>query len=395
LSKPLRVVHLGKYYPPSPGGIEGHPQTLARAQSALGADVRVLVVNHAAVDGRDATFDRLTRTPDAEETDGPVRVTRVGRWASLAKLDIAPGLPGAMRRLAREQPDVWHLHTPNITMMLAVLANSRIRPLVITHHSDIVRQRVLKYAVRPIESAVYRRAVRVLSDSPDYIAGSPILQRQIAKVDVLALGIDAAPFRDLSPNALAYARELQNRYGSPLWLCVGRLIYYKGHTVALAALREVQGTLLIIGTGPMESELRRKASELGVADRVVFHGPATDDQLAGAYRAATALCFPSTARSEGFGLVQVEAMASGCPVINTAITGSGVPWVCRHEQEGLTVPVNDSAALAAAAGRLLADPGLRERLAEAGRQRARDEFDYRVMAAKSLEIYRSAFEAAR
>src|SRR5262245_25407167 len=144
LSKPLRVVHLGKYYPPSPGGIEGHTQTLARAQAALGADVRVLVVNHAAADGRDATFDRFTRTSDAEETDCRVRVTRVGRWASLAKLDIAPGLLGAVRRLARERPDVWHLHAPNVTMMLAVLANSRIRPLVITHHSDIVRQRVLK-----------------------------------------------------------------------------------------------------------------------------------------------------------------------------------------------------------------------------------------------------------
>src|SRR4051812_7761237 len=69
-----RVVHLGKYYPPSPGGIETHTQTLARTQAELGADVRVVVVNHAAPDGRDATFDRFTRTPYSEARDGPVRV---------------------------------------------------------------------------------------------------------------------------------------------------------------------------------------------------------------------------------------------------------------------------------------------------------------------------------
>jgi glycosyltransferase involved in cell wall biosynthesis len=385
VTKPLRVVHLGKYYPPSPGGIEGHTQTLARAQAELGAQVRVLVVNHATADGRDATFARFTPTPDAEDADGAVRVTRVGRWASVAKLDIAPGLLGAVRRLARDKPDIWHLHAPNVTMMLAVLACPRIRPLVITHHSDIVRQRVLKYAVRPIESAVYRRAARVLPTSPAYAEGSELLKRFAEKVTPLPLGIDLEPFHNPAPAAVAFAGELRAQHGAPLWLCVGRLIYYKGLPVALEALRDVPGKLFIVGTGPLEAELKAKAAGLGVADRVLFHGHATADELAGAYRAATAFWFPSTARSEGFGLVQVEAMASGCPAINTAIPGSGVPWVCRHEREGLTVPVNDSAALAAAANRLIAEPGLREKLAAADR----------VMAERSLAVYRDAIRDAR
>ena len=384
---PLRVVHLGKYYPPSPGGIEGHTRTLARTQAELGAEVSVVVVNHATAAGRDATFERFTPTPDIEESDGPVRVTRVGRWANLAKLDVTPGLLAAIRRLARLRPDVWHLHTPNVTMMAAVLACPSVRPLVVTHHSDIIRQRFSRHLIRPLEAVVYRRAARVLSDSPGYVEGSQILDRHRSKVAVLPLGIDLEPFRNPTPAAQAYARELQARHGSPLWLCVGRLIYYKGLHVALAALRAVPGTLLVLGTGPLEADLRAKAAELGVTDRVVFHGHATPDQLVGAYHAATALWFPSIARSEGFGLVQVEAMAAGCPVINTAIPGSGVPWVCRHEQEGLTVPVNDPAALAAAARRLLAEAGLRDRLAAAGRLRAAAEFDHRVMAERSLAIY--------
>src|SRR5262245_57762790 len=173
----LRVVHLGKYYPPSAGGIETHTQTLARTLAELGANVRVVVVNHEAADGRDATFDRFTRTRSTEETDGLVRITRVGRWANVAKLDVAPGLAGVLRRLATDPPDVWHLHTPNITMMLAVLANPRVRPLVVTHHSDIIRQRVSRLAVRPLEHAVYWRAARILPTSPAYVDGSGLLQR--------------------------------------------------------------------------------------------------------------------------------------------------------------------------------------------------------------------------
>jgi rhamnosyl/mannosyltransferase len=388
LSNSLRVVHLGKYYPPSPGGIEGHTRTLARGQAALGADVRVLVVNHAAANGRDATFDRFTRTPNSEEWDGAVYVTRIARWACLAKLDVAPGLLRAVRQLAREGPDVWHLHAPNVTMMLAILATPCIRPLVITHHSDIVRQRILKYAVRPIESLVYRRAARIHPTSAAYAEGSELLKRFAVKVAPLPLGIDGQPFREPSPKALAYAKQFRDEHGEPLWLCVGRLIYYKGLSVAIDALLDVPGKLLVIGTGPMEAELKAKASQVGVVDRVVFQGHATRDQLVGAYHAATALWFPSMARSEGFGLVQVEAMASGCPVINTAIAGSGVSWVCRHDREGLTIPVNDTAELARAAKRLLTESGLRERLATAGRQRAAAEFDHRVMAARSLEMYR-------
>jgi glycosyltransferase involved in cell wall biosynthesis len=390
LSNPLRVVHLGKYYPPSPGGIEGHTQTLARAQAALGTDVRVLVVNHETRDGRDSTFDRFTITPDREELDGAVSITRVGRWACFAKLDVAPNLLRAVRRLARTKPDVWHLHAPNVTMMLVVLACPAIRPLVITHHSDIIRQRLLKYLVRPIEREVYGRAARVLSTSAEYASGSEILGRFASKVSPLPLGIDSGPFRESSPRALVFERLLRERYGSPLWLMIGRLIYYKGIPVALSALRSVPGRLLVIGTGPMESDLKSRAVELGVMDRVIFHGHAGNDELAGAYRAATALWFPSTARSEGFGLVQVEAMASGCPVINSAIEGSGVPWVCRHEREGLTVPANDPAALATAAKRMHHEPELRERLANAGRARAVGEFDQRVMAERCLGIYRTA-----
>jgi glycosyltransferase involved in cell wall biosynthesis len=385
----LKVIHLGKYYPPASGGIETHTRTLAQAQAALGADVRVVVVNHAAAGGRDATFEPLARTPDAIEADGPVRVYRAGRWGSVARFDLTPTLPAVLRRVLRDPPDVWHLQAPNVTMMLAALADRRLRPLVVTHHSDIVRQRFLRHLVRPVEEAVYRRAARLLSDSPPYTEGSELLTKFRPKVEHLPLGLDLSPYLTPGPAAVAHAEQFRKRYPGPIWVSVGRLVYYKALDVALRALREVPGTLVVIGTGPMADEWKRLAAELGVADRVAWRGRASDDELVGAYHAAAALWFPSNARSEGFGLVQVEAMASGCPVVNAAVPYSGVPWVCRHDEAGLTVPVNDPAAFAAAARRLVEEPGLRERLGREGRRQAVERFDHRTMAERSLAIYRS------
>ncbi|XXF81517.1 glycosyltransferase [Myxococcaceae bacterium GXIMD 01537] len=382
-ARPPRICHLGKFYPPASGGIETHVQTLARAQAALGASVEVLCINHAASEAGAGTHEFLGRTRTAVEQDGPVRVTRVGRVASVARLDVAPDLVLQLQRVLARGVDVLHLHGPNPTMALAVAALPRLPALVVTHHSDVIRQRLLGLAFAPVERLLYTRASLVLSDSEPYIGGSPLLRRFRRKVEVLPLGLDLEPF--LQP--AAPARERWRELGAPLWLMVGRLVYYKGLFTALEALREVPGKLLVVGVGPLRDEALARARALGVEDRVVWAGYLPPDELAGAFRAATALWFPSNARSESFGLSQVEAMASGCPVLNTAIPDSGVSWVSRHEESGLTVPVGDAPALAAAARRLLEEPGLRERLSRGAVARARSEFGHMLMAERSLALY--------
>jgi glycosyltransferase involved in cell wall biosynthesis len=384
----LRICHLGKFYPPARGGMESHLQTLARAQAALGAEVRVVCVNHRDRDGRDVTWQAFTGTPTVEDEDGAVRVTRVGRRASLARLEVCLKLPWLLTALQYEGVDVMHLHVPNPTMLLPLAAVRQRVPLVITYHSDVISQKRLRRLVRPFEHMVFRRATAILPTSPAYPAGSELLQCYRDRWAVLPFGIDLRSYLEPGIEAAAEARRLREQHGEPLWLAVGRLVYYKGLHNAVEALRRVPGKLMIVGEGPLGSELRAQVSRAGLATRVIWAGRLSEAALVGAYQAATALWFPSNARSEAFGLVQVEAMASGCPVINTAIPHSGVAWVSRHEETGLTVPPNDPDALAAAANRLLAEPGLRQRLQTAAKVRACREFDARVMAARSLELYR-------
>jgi glycosyltransferase involved in cell wall biosynthesis len=286
-----------------------------------------------------------------------------------------------------------HVHAPNPTMFVALAALPRFATLVVTHHSDVVKQRVLGRVFAPVERRVHGRTALVMATSEAYVGGSLVLKGLGPKVEALPFGLDLNPFTNPSAGAIEWERRLRARFGQPLWLAVGRLVYYKGLVTAIDALASLPGRLLVVGTGPLEMELMARATARRVADRIEWLGHVDQDQLVGAYRAATALWFPSNARSEGFGLVQVEAMASGCPVINTAIPHSGVPWVSRHGETGLTIPMGDHKALAAASRRLLDEPGLRDRFAMRAIERAREQFDDTAMARRSLELYEQVLRA--
>ncbi|HEX5726186.1 MAG TPA: glycosyltransferase [Longimicrobiaceae bacterium] len=360
----MKVLHLGKFYPPDPGGMESHVADLC---AALRAHVEVEVV----VSGRG-------RRTVAERVDG-VPVTRVGTLASVASASFSPGMVGAIRRA---RADLVHFHHPNPPAMLAYLASGHRGPLVVTYHSDIVRQRVLGALVEPVLHAFLRRARVIIASSPEYLATSPVLRKHASRCRVIPFGIDAAALRAGSAEEAA---ALRARYGPRVVLGVGRLVYYKGFDYLIRALSSVGGHLLLAGDGPLRPALEREAAAAGVADRVTFLGSVPD--LRPYYHAADVFVLPSVARSEAFGLVQLEAMACGVPVVNTRL-GTGVEFVAPHGVAGLTVPPADAAALAGAIGRLLDDPALRAAYGRAGRERVEREFGRERMVRRTLDVYR-------
>ena len=367
----MRVCHLGKYYPPASGGIETHVRTLAQAQAAMGLDVQVVCFNH-------------KPGPTAEERDGAVRVVRVQEMGTVARLAVSPGLVAQLRVI---EADVCHMQVPNPSMILAWLAARPRIPIVVTYQSDHVKQRVRSLLFRPVEHRFYRDVARILATSPTYAGGSSLLQAYADRVDVVPMGIDLDPYLNPSQSVLDEAAAILRRYPGPIWFGCGRLIYYKGFEVAIRALAHVAGTLLIAGDGPDLRALERTADNVGVRERVHFLGALRYQDIVPYYLAAHAFWFPSIARSEAFGLVQAEAMACGCPVINTAIPHSGVSWVSRDGESGLTVAVGDERALAAAAQRLLDEPSLHARFAAGARARAEREFTHIRMAERIVATY--------
>jgi rhamnosyl/mannosyltransferase len=367
----LKVVHVGKFYPPYAGGMESHLATLC-GELANEVDLRVIVAN-----------DR--RETMAETVDG-VSVLRVGTALSVSSATVNPGMARAIRRA---NGDVVHLHHPNPTGVLSYLASGSRAPLVVTYHSDIVRQRVLSALFSPVLHGFLRRAYAIVASSPDYAASSPVLRRHADRVRVIPFGI--RPDEAGTPDAATVA-ALRERHGARVVLAVGRLVYYKGFDYLVTAMSRVDGHLVIVGDGPMRGELERLVVQHGLGGRVTLAGRA--QSVASHYAAADVFALPATARSEAFGLVQLEAMAAGLPVVNTRIP-SGVPFVSVDGQTGLTVPPRDPDALAAALGRLLDDAALRARLGQAARQRVSTDFSARRMARETLDLYHEAARRTR
>jgi glycosyltransferase involved in cell wall biosynthesis len=359
-----RILHVGKYYPPHRGGMETHLRQLA---TALNEDVesKVIVANH-------------NRSTGVEWRDG-VEVTRLGRWFNLAGAPICPQMP---RKIAVARADLVHLHVPNPAAVISLMASRYSGRIVVTWHSDIVRQKRLAKVFEPVMRTFIRRCSRVIVSSPNYVQSSDFLLDNQEKCRIIPFGIDVARFQKRGIGAVASIRE---KFGPRIVLAVGRLVYYKGIKFLLRAMPKVNGNLVIVGDGPLRSELEDEARSLGIAERVAFLSGIED--LVPYYQACDIFVLPSIARSEAFGIVQLEAMAAGKPVVNTLLS-SGVPFVSVNGQTGFSVSPRDPEALGAALNRLFDEPDLRSRFGAAGRDRVIREFTLERMTSQTLSLYR-------
>ncbi len=363
--KSNQVVHIGKFYPPHMGGIETHLQNLCRELSKSHR-VHAIVAN----DGNTSVA----------EMDGSVRVLRAATRFSVSSAPFCPQIGSAIREL---QPDVLHLHLPNPAAALAVLASGYNGPLVTTYHSDVVRQKVLGALFEPFLRKILARSAAIICTSREYMDSSPVLTDFRRRCVVIPYGIPAPAIGFDESHKAAAIRE---KFGPRLIVSVGRLVYYKGFEFLIEAMKGVDGTLLIIGDGPLRASLEDQVRAAGLRHKVRLLGEIQNDILAPYYRAADVFALASVARSEAFGIVQLEAMAYGLPVVNTSLD-SGVPFVSRHNETGLTVPPGDAAALARGLNSLLADRPMRAAFGLAAKKRVRSEFTVERMAARTAQLY--------
>jgi glycosyltransferase involved in cell wall biosynthesis len=368
----LSVLHVGKFYPPYPGGIETHVKTLAE-ELVRSIEVRVLVAGE--------------RWRARSAVENGVEVTRLAMPAMVHGTPIVPRMARAIRAA---DPDLVHLHFPNPMAALACLSSRLAAPIVIAWHSDVVRQRRAAALFAPLLSLLLRRCGAIIVAADANIDSSPVLNARRELCRVIPYGI--RPRGPGLPDPVRVA-ELRRRHGDRIVLGVGRLIYYKGFEYLVRAMTMVRGTALIAGDGPLRAALVAEAARLGVSDRVVLLGRTTEDELNALYRTCDVFVLPSVERSEAFGIVQLEAMACGKPVVNTRIA-SAVPHVSLDGITGFTVAPRDPTALASALNALLDDPARRAALGEAARRRAREEFSVELMAARTLEAYREVLAAS-
>lgn len=386
----LRILHVGKFFPPFAGGMEYFLQDLLGALQRRGMEVGALVHDHLSPRQRSLA----NHSPGAE---WPFPVYRVPCHGRLLYAPVSPQFPFWLQRTIRQfKPSCLHLHLPNTSAFWALAAPAARRlPWIVHWHADVVaspHDRLLARAYpfyRPFEQRLLGAASTIIATSPPYLESSLALAPWRDKCRVIPLGLDPARLPEPSKAEKAAADILWGEKGRLRILTVGRLTYYKGHEVLLHAIKALpEARVLIIGAGEGEKKLRSLIARLALETQVTLQGGCTEAQRNALLATCDVFCLPSIERTEAFGVVLLEAMRFAKPVVASRIAGSGVGWVVVEGETGKLCSPQDPAGLAQALDGLWRAPEQRELLGKAGERRFHECFQIERIGAKLTALYR-------
>ena len=366
------ILHISKYYFPYLGGIE----TLVKSMAEGMTEYRNIVVCFA-TDGKDSI-----------DTMNGVIVHRVRVNFSMKSQDVAFGYYETLKRIIEEYtPQFVHVHCPNPYVYPIVQKIVKSNAKIILHwHSDILSKGIVYQFIRPFENAILKRADLIIATSPYYIHPSSPIYQYREKTRIVQNGIITADF-DLRESDEQRIEKIRKKYdNSPLVLFVGRHIPYKGIDWLLEIEKLVKNDcrFIIAGSGPQTRLLKRHCK----SPRIIFTGRLSSDDLRCYAYAADIFSFTSNTKAEAFGMALAEAMYCRCVPVVFHLEGSGVNWVSVKDQTGLEVPLGDLQAYAEAIDRLIANPGLLKKFAEASHQRVIEMFTDQKAVYQMEEIYR-------
>ncbi|MFC1595743.1 glycosyltransferase [Candidatus Margulisiibacteriota bacterium] len=372
----LKILLINKLYYPWIGGVEVHVQDLAENLGRLtGVSVEVLTCSD--------------KYQYSEEEINGVKVTRLPNIfyrilgkSLLFSMPLALSFP---KWLKKSKADILHFHLPN---PLAVISYFLARPkgkVVVTWHSDIVKQKLILFFYKPLLYWFLKKTDIILTTSPNMIEHSLFLRKFKDKCKVVPLGINPGDY-ELDQSDMQDIAVQKQRQTKKQLLFVGRLIYYKGVEYLVDAMPNIDAELTIVGSGTLLEPLKAKIAELGQQSKIRIVNNATRKNLSKYFRLCDIFVLPSVATSEAFGIVQLEAMYCGKPVVSTNLP-TGVPFVNQDNKTGFVVEPCDVAGLTRAVNKLITDDQLRQKLGTYAKKRVEKEFINSVVAERVKGVY--------
>lgn len=365
----MKILQLGKFYPIR-GGVEKVEYDLMTGLSRRGVDCDMLC---ALSEGKARNIT----------INGHAQIIGCRTWMKVAATMISPGMIFSLRRRCRDY-DIIHVHHPDPMACLALYLSGYKGKVVLHWHSDIEKQRTLLQLYHPLQDWLLKRADLIIGTTPVYTAESPCLTQVQHKIICLPIGIDpVCPHTEL-------VEGLKKKYpGKKIIFSLGRLVAYKGYKYLIDAARYLNDdyVVLIGGSGAMVYDLLAEIKTRGVQDKVKLLGRISDEDLPAYYGACELFCLSSVQKTEAFGIVQIEAMSCGKPVVATNIPHSGVSWVNAHNVSGLNVTPKNAKELAEAIMKITDDRQTYKRFAEGAEKRYRDTFTKEKMINNVLDIY--------
>lgn len=366
----IKVLQVNKLYYPHIGGIETVVRNIAEGLKNK-VDIKVLVC-------------RRNRGKTIDENINGIPVRKSGSLGVYFSMPVSFPFIRDFKKMSSES-DIVHIHMPFPLSDVACLLSGYKGKVVLSWHSDIVKQKKLMVFYKPFMNYLLKRADRIVVATEGHINGSAYLEPYREKCSVIPYGIDTEKYMIENPVPFLEC----SCKSSKKVLFIGRLVYYKGIDVLVKAFSKVKNCeLFIAGTGKLESELKSEVNNSGLSDRIHFIGSPSDDEIKLALNDCDIFVLPSVANSEAFGIVQMEAMVYGKPVINTSLP-TGVPYVSLDGITGITVPPSDADALAEAIQKLADDSTLCRKYGENGYKRVRENFAMDKMLDSLYDLYKS------
>lgn len=369
----MRVLHFYKTCSlSSVGGVEQVIHQLAKGTSQIGVTNQVLSL-------------APDRNENNIECDG--YIAHVAKCTvQLASTGFSASAFSTFSQLAKKV-DIVHYHFPWPFMDLVHFATRVRKPTVVTYHSDIIRQKFLLQFYRPLQHKFLSSVNKIVATSPNYLASSAVLNRYEEKVSVIPIGLEKDSYPQASPSLLF---NWQQKLGNKFFLFVGVLRYYKGLHILLDAAKGLDYPIVIVGSGPIETALKKQAQELGL-NNIHFLGYLSQEDKAALLTLSFAVVFPSHLRSEAFGISLLEGAMYGKPLISSEI-GSGTTFINISGVTGITLPPSDSKALRQAMQFLWDNPLLANEMGKNAEARYWSLFTAEQMCTEYMSLYQRMIE---
>lgn len=360
----MKILTLSKFYHPYRGGIETVTKDITDSNTKAGHQSDVLCANTCPIN-------------EVSKIQNSI-VIRSAKFFTVKSTSICPYMPWQLRSLIPLY-DLIHVHFPDPMTAISLFLTKPNIPFIIHWHSDIIKQKKLMIFFGPLQKWCLENAMAIIVTSETYFKHSYDLKPFKDKVHVIPIGINKPGER--------IEKKLSNK---KTILSVGRLTYYKGfqYLIEAASLLPQNYEIKIVGDGELRVELQGLIERKNLSDRVHLVGSLNADELQDLYKSSDIFCFPSTHKSEAFGVAIIEAMSYSLPVVSCNIEGSGVPWVNQDQVTGLNVKPHDHVALASAIKKIAEDPELHRFFSDNSLKRYKMKFNLEVMMKKIWTVYK-------
>lgn len=384
----MKVLQVGKFYPIR-GGVEKVMWDLTKGLSEKGVDCDMLCAKMPGdgIDSADRKYavDASGKPCSDDSRCAGLKFNEHGRvifaksYAKVAATMMSPAMVFKIRSMLRKAEktgtpyDVVHVHHPDPMACVALFFSGYKGKVVLHWHSDILKQKGLLKLFMPLQNWMIRRADKIVGTTPVYVQQSPFLQDAQDKVTYLPIGTEGIP-------VIPQSSEKKIIYS------MGRLVEYKGYKYLVDSAKYLPDDYQVVigGGGPLRDELQAQIDASGLQDKVKLLGRVPDDEVAMWYNKCDIFVLSSVMKTEAFGIVQIEAMSCGKPVVATKIPGSGTWWVNEDCVSGINVDICDAKAIADAILKIEADY---EHYSEGARKRYEKVYTFDGMIEKCLSIY--------